>query len=189
MSDANGGCGCGCGGGEKLAAALKKTRPIDGADAVGRDGLLARVDARALTQAVARAVDAGMEADAVAPLWSALEELAALEKTAATVMSGDAVAGELAAQLADVEPWPPKLLSGGWGKVEAEPALQLASVGAIVSAAYVSGALEGGGDEGRLLAARAITALIWRAEPLARVDGRSRSKARGSAVRTHGAWR
>lgn len=158
-------CECGLGDGAQMPkpAMVKATnfQPLP---------LLSEKDSRVLNAAAERLIAAGMQPEAFGRLWSALDELSALEHAAQAVMQGDALPGELQALLARIEPWPAKLLSGRWGKGEGlAPSLQLASPGAVVTAAFVVGALEDGYEAGLHMAARSITALIWRAEPIARI--------------------
>ncbi len=175
------GCGCGCGDGNGDDAVA----PTDAAAKSGRDagpddragGLLWPDDARVLNDAVVAAIGVGIKAESVSPLWAAIDELSALDRAAAAVMQGTALPGEMQAQLGGIEAWSPKLLSGRWGKVAAAPALRMPSTGAIVSAAYLCGALDHGAESGRQLALRGVTALIWRAEPLARVVQAARALA------------
>lgn len=158
-------CGCGIGDG----AQVRKPEMVKATNLLPLP-MLSEKDLRVLNAAVERLIAAGMHPEAFGLLWSALDELSALEHGAQAVMQGDALPGELQALLARIEPWPAKLLSGRWGKVEGlAPSLQLASPGAIVTAAFVAGALEDGYEAGLQMAGSAITALIWRAEPLARI--------------------
>ena len=171
-SNSSGGCGFGCGG---AATAARGGAPAPGEGdglspgAADVSALLASRDARLLTRAVKLALEAGTKIESVAPLWAAMDEILALSQGAEALLAGRAQPGEFLAQLGAVEPWPAKLLSGRWGKAGVPAALQLPSVGAMLGAGFVGGSFEGGFEFGRQCAARVVTALLWRTEPLARV--------------------
>lgn len=183
-------CGCGCKGG-CAQARPDPLRAMDSAAGEGAgpwgeggdraaDGAAMLADPRDL-QALDGLLAALSEKGAAAatPVWLALGELQALAEGSERVLAGDLQA--LAPQLEGIAPWPDGLRSGRWGREhEQQPALRL-PVGAVLCAAHLAGAAAAGGqaEVGQLGALRALTALLWRAEPLARALHAARAWAAG----------
>jgi hypothetical protein len=137
--------------------------PADPAAWLPREGL------RALQGLLAELGEQGFKVEATQQaLWLAVGELQALQDGAERVLGGELQA--LAPQLEGMAPWRAGLPGGRWGREHGQAALLRPEVGPLLCAAFLAGsaAAEGHPDAGREMALRALTALLWRAEPLAR---------------------
>lgn len=115
------------------------------------------------------------------PVMAAIEDLAALDRTSLAALTGSADAIEIRTMVREFAPWPDTLLSNRPGVKNMEPVLMLRSPGAPLIAAYLAGEVTGRGDtESNDLASRAMTAFLWRAEPVARVALAARGLAEGT---------
>lgn len=149
-------------------------KPDDPAPWLPREGL------RALRGLLAELGEQGFKVEATQhAMWLAVGELQALQDGAERVLGGELQA--LAPQLEGIAPWRAGLASGRWGREHEQAALLRPEVGPLLCAAFLAGsaAAEGQPEAGREMALRALTALLWRAEPLARALHAARAWAAG----------
>lgn len=136
--------------------------------------ILSRHDFDMLGRAFA-VIDGGKEI--AGAVIAAIGDLAVLDRVGLAALGGTADVDDVASLFADFTPWP-----AGMGAnrppfaSKVAPVLALRSPGAPLVAAFLAG---GEAEAGRVMVGRAITAFLWRAEPVARVVLAARLLAEG----------
>lgn len=146
-------------------------------DPAGDASVLTKGDNKTLTAALAAAADAGVPRDQIDLFLSAVDDLASLDQHAIDVLTGATWLDEITAVVDDFAPWQHEFSSSKRSKVTTMPALTLRSPGALPVAAYLAGAIgpahgktrEFSPEAGLQRSRQAMTAFLWRAEPVARV--------------------
>lgn len=110
------------------------------------------------------------------PLIAAIQDLAVIDRTSLAALGGSLDAADVTTLFADFEPWPAGMGTNRPAYSNSPAVLALRSPGAPLVAAFLAG---GGGENGLAMVGRAITAFIWRAEPVVRVVLGARALAEG----------
>lgn len=140
-------------------------------------GVLSANDSDALASALQAAENAGMARAPVDLIRGAVSDLGALDRLALDSLAGVTSLDLVVAAVEDFAPWTGQLPVQGVINPETVPALALRSPGALPLAAYLGGGLraapdgeaESARDAGLRYSRKAMTAVLWRAEPVARL--------------------
>ncbi len=164
---------------------VRETRKPDdrrNAGDFGKVGVLGAVDTELLGNALQRArKSGGIDAGIIGVIGAALQDLATFDHTAASALDGETSRAEVEMVFGSFPPWPADLRSGRSSRNGGDAGagvFTMRSPGAPLMAAYLAGgAAEQSGEGGRLLAQRAMTGMLSRMEPVARVVHAARALA------------